>query len=181
MSVQINESKKASWALLLGKLGACIAVISFGGGLWAINGGFSVLGLEIVLSSFNDAGKLYWVSLSSLTFHVPVVVPGLPVNQPVIPWLGVFSASLLQVCVIYLKLTGEDVPIWLGTFALVLSLYDWATTFWGITAIPWIAQTGTITCGVLAFFLTFIFEAVASFMLKEVLHGTKLFRSTAFR
>src|SRR5436853_7135632 len=118
-SVEIKNSAVAAqrkgldWPLLLGKIGVWLAIASFGGIFWALNGGFSVIGLEVVATSFNHAGRLFWGLVASLTFPVPVRVVGLPATQPLLPWLGVIAASLLQVCAGYLKLRGRDIPLWL--------------------------------------------------------------------
>lgn len=161
------QRKRLDWPLLLGKVGVWLAIISFGGIFWAINGGFSVLGLEVVATSFNHAGKLFWAAMAAITVPVPVSVPGLPSTQPLIPWLGVIAASLLQVCVGYLKLRGRDIPLWLLLATVLLSGYDMATTFFGLGTVAWIAQAGVVLQGVLAFILTFIVELTVSFMLRR--------------
>src|SRR6266545_6417705 len=81
--------RHTDWSLLLGKAGVWLMLVAFGGIIWAINGGFSVLGLSVVASSFNDAGRLFWAFATLWTFHVPVNTPGLPTDQPVLPWAGV--------------------------------------------------------------------------------------------
>src|SRR5215216_2105499 len=128
-SVSAAQRKRLDWPLLLGKIGVWLAIVSFGGIFWAINGGFSVIGLEVVATSFNHAGRLFWAAMASITFPVPVSVVGLPSTQPLFPWLGVIAASLLQVCVIYLKLRGRSIPLWMLSAAGILSIYNAATTF----------------------------------------------------
>src|SRR5438477_13007162 len=85
---------KPDWSLVAGKCGVWLAIISFGGIFFAVNGGFSVLGLQVIAESFNVAGRLAWAALASIVFAVPVHIPGLPTSQPLIPWLGVIAASL---------------------------------------------------------------------------------------
>jgi divalent metal cation (Fe/Co/Zn/Cd) transporter len=175
MSVRSVEMKngratrwtRPDWPVLLALGGVWLAITAFGGVFWAINGGFSVLGLEVVATSFNTAGRLCWAALASITFPVPVHVPGLPQTQPLLPWLGVLAASLLQVCVLYLKLRGRDVPLWMLVAAVLLSLYDLGTTFFGLGTVAWIARAGYILQGLLAVILTFIFEVTVSFMLRR--------------
>ena len=172
-SVEIKNSavaaarKRLDWPLTLGKIGVWLAIASFGGIFWAINGGFSVIGLEVIASSFNHAGRLFWAAMASVTFPVPVSVPGLPQTQPLLPWVGVIAASLLQVCAIYLKLRGRDIPPWMLLAALLLSIYDMATTFFGLGTVVWIAQAGVLVQGCLAAILTFIVELTVSFMLRR--------------
>jgi hypothetical protein len=154
-------------AILLGKAGMWLAVASFGGIFWAVNGGFSVIGLGVLASSFNSAGALFWAAVSSWTFPVPVIVPGLPTTQPVIPWIGVVAASLLQISVTWLKLGKQHIPWQLMTTALLLSIYDYATTVAGLGTIPWLAKGGIVPALVIAVPLTFAIEAAIGFALKR--------------
>lgn len=153
--------------ILLARLGVWLMVISFGGIFWAINGGFSVIGLGVIASSFNDAGRLAWVALTAITFALPVQVPGVSLAQPLIPWLGVIAASLLQICVTWLKLQGRTIPTWLIVFAGALSIYDLATTFFGIGTIKWIQQAGYVVQGPIAALLTFGLEVTIGFLLRR--------------
>lgn len=166
---QPKEEKAAAhdWTLTLGKIGVWLAVASFGGIFVAVNGGFSVMGLQVVAEAFNDAGKLLWAALSSLTFPVPIQVPGLPARQPLIPWVGVVSATLLQIVVIYRKLRRKQVPRWMMAAAILLSLYDLGTTYFGLGTVAWIQQAGVAFRGILALIITFIFEVTVSFLLKR--------------
>lgn len=154
-------------AILLGKLGMWLAVASFGGIFWAVNGGFSVIGLGVLASSFNSAGALFWAAVSEFQFAVPVKVPGLPETQPLIPWIGVVAASLLQVSVAWLKLSKQHVPWQLMTTAVLLSIYDYATTVAGLGSIPWLAKGGIVPALVIAVPLTFAIEAAIGFALKR--------------
>lgn len=159
---------RRDWTLLMGKLGVVLAIISFGGVFWAINGGFSVLGLEVLATSFNAAGRLFWIAMASFTFRVPIVVPGLPSDQPLIPWLGVVAASLLQVVVLYRKLKGLAIPRWLWVAAIVVSGYDLVTTFFGLGTVAWLVAAGPVVQGVVAIILTFIVEGSVSVILRRL-------------
>lgn len=154
-------------AILIGKAGMWLAVISFGGIFWAVNGGFSVIGLGVLASSFNDAGRLFWAAISQFHFAVPVAVPGLPTTQPLIPWIGVVAASLLQISVAWLKLSKAPVPRPLFITAVLLSAYDLVTTFYGLGTIPWLAPGGPIPAAVLAVPLTFSLEIAIGYALKR--------------
>src|SRR4051812_8981539 len=99
--------------ILLAKVGVGLAVLSFGGLVWAINGGFSVIGLGVIAGEFNYAGRLFWATATALTVPVPVTVPGLPTTIPVIPWGIVLASSCVQIAVVWLKLSGHPVPHWL--------------------------------------------------------------------
>lgn len=154
-------------AILLGKLGMWLAVISFGGIFWAVNGGFSVIGLGVLASSFNSAGALFWAAVSQLTFAVPVIVPGLPTTQPLIPWVGVVAASMLQISVAWLKLSKYAIPWQLMLAAVLLSVYDYATTVAGLSTIPWLAKGGIVPPLVIAVPLTFVVETTIGYALKR--------------
>lgn len=152
-------------AILLGKAGMWMAVLSFGGIFWAINGGFSVIGLSVLASSFNDAGKLFWAAISGITFAVPVAVAGLPARQPLIPWIGVIAASLLQISVVWLKLSKRSIPVPLLITATLLSIYDYVTTFFGLGAMTWLAFLGWPAQAILAIPLTFALESAIGYAL----------------
>jgi len=154
-------------AILLGKLGMWLAVASFGGIFWAVNGGFSVIGLGVLASSFNSAGLLFWAAISQLTFPVPVAVPGLPTTQPLIPWIGVVAASLLQISVAWLRLSKATIPRPLLIVAVLLSIYDYATTFFGLSTLSWLEKGGPLPALLLAIPLTFTLEIAIGYALKR--------------
>lgn len=166
-STPLHTAQKGGCAILLGKLGMWLAVASFGGIFWAVNGGFSVIGLGVLASSFNSAGALFWAAVSSLTFPVPVTVPGLPTHQPLIPWIGVVAASLLQISITWLRLSKVSIPRPLLIVAVLLSIYDYVTTFYGLGTIPWLAPGGPVPAAVLAVPLTFTLEIAIGYALKR--------------
>jgi hypothetical protein len=155
------------WSMTLAKIGVWLAIGCFGGIIWAVNGGFSVIGLGVVASSFNEAGRLFWAAASAIRFPVPVAVPGLPATQPLIPWLGVLAASILQIVVIYRKLRNLDIPPWLWAAATALSLYDLTTTFFGLGTVAWLAAVGWPIQAVLALVLTFAVEGIIGYLLRR--------------
>jgi hypothetical protein len=160
-------ARNGGCAILLGKAGMWLAVASFGGIFWAVNGGFSVIGLGVLASAFNSAGALFWAAVSSWTFPVPVIVPGLPTTQPVIPWIGVVAASLLQISVAWLKLGKQPIPWQLLMVAALMSVYDYATTFFGLGTIPWLEKGGPIPALLIAIPLTFALEVSIGYALKR--------------
>lgn len=170
MSVRSYDIQKQKaprdWSMALMTVGLWLAIIAFGGLFWAINGGFSVIGLGVIASRFNTAGALFWQSVTAITFPVPLVPASVP-RQPLIPWIGVIAASLLQVGVLYRRLIKADVPVWAGVAVFFLSGYDYLTTFFGLGAIEWVQSVGVILQLVLAFLLTFIVEATISWLLKQ--------------
>jgi hypothetical protein len=170
-STPLNSTRPAAQsggcALLIGKVGMWLTVASFGGIFWAVNGGFSVIGLGVLASAFNSAGMLFWAAVSTLTFPVPVKVAGLPTTQPLIPWVGVVSASLLQISVSWLKLSNKSIPIPLLITAMLISIYDYVTTVFGLGTIAWIALIGLPAQLLIAVPLTFCLEIAIGYALKK--------------
>lgn len=158
---------RRDWTLTLGKVGVLFALLPFGALFWAVNGGFSVLGLGVIAAAFNSAGALAWAALSSIQFRVPVSLPGLPNTQPLVPWGAVLGATILQIVVIWRKLRGRAIPAWLLAFAILLSIYDLATTFFGLGTVQWIVRAGFLVQAPLAILLTFALEATIGFLLRR--------------
>jgi hypothetical protein len=156
-----RSSRTADVPLLTARLALWLAVLSFGSVLWVINGGFSVIGLEELCSMFNEAGRQFWQLLAAITFSVPII----ETEQPLIPWIGVVSATILQIVLAYLKLANRDAPTWLITATLVLSGYDLASTFAGLNAITWLGQAHWFIRGIIAIILTFLVEFTIAIML----------------
>jgi hypothetical protein len=159
---------QSDWSLTLGMIAVWLAVVAFGAIIWAVNGGFSVIGLRVVAEAFNDAGRLLYAQISAVTFRLPVAVPGLATDQPLIPWIGVLAASILQVVVMYRKLAGLSVPPILGIAVAVLSAYDLGTTFFGLGTVAWVVTAGIVVRGLLAVLLTFSIEVVLSVLLRQL-------------
>jgi hypothetical protein len=170
-STPINSTRPAAQsggcALLIGRIGMWLTVASFGGIFWAVNGGFSVIGLGVLASAFNGAGMLFWAAVSKLTFPVPVQVSGLPTTQPLIPWTGVIAASFLQISVSWLKLSKKNIPVPLLVTAILISIYDYVTTVFGLGTVSWIALIGLPAQLLIAIPLTFCLEAAIGYALKR--------------
>jgi hypothetical protein len=145
-----------------------LIVIPVGGLFIAINGGYSIVGLGTISRAFNDQGQFLWAAATSITFPVPVKVPGLPVTQPAIPWCLVIATSLLQIVIIWRKLKRLPIPTWVLVVGLAVSLYDLATTFFGFGTVDWIQQIGYIVQAPLAILFTFGFEGTLSFLLRKM-------------
>lgn len=158
-------------SMLLGKLGLILLVLSAGLLFFAVNGGFSVIGLGVVARSFNDAGKLAWAVLTSVEFALPPTivqrVPGLSATQPLLPWIFVAASSLLQIACLILALNGRKVPLILAIPALLLTVYDIGSTFFGLGTIVWIKQAGYLLQGVLTLLLALGLETSIGFIFKR--------------
>lgn len=166
-STPMTRHERVDLSLLLGRVGMVLSVVCFGGLFWAINGGFSVLGLEQIAKMFNSSGRIFWEIISAWRFPVPAL-PALPASQPVIPWMGVAAASMLQIAVIYRRSMGLTVPRSMLWAALLLSGYDLATTYFGLVTMAWLAKTHPAIIGVLAVLLTFLVETIVSYTLKGI-------------
>lgn len=153
----------------VGWVGLWLAVGSFGGAVWAINGGFSVLGLEVIATSFNSAGRVFWAGVSTWTFTVPNVEEA----QPIVPWAGVVSASLLQVVVLLLRLLKSAIPRELLVAAVVLSLYDYGTTGFGLYTVEWAKRIGAVPTALIALALTFTLEFVVALLLRRLIAAVR--------
>jgi divalent metal cation (Fe/Co/Zn/Cd) transporter len=165
-----RQHQSRDWPMLFAKAGVWLAALSFGGIFWAINGGYSVIGLGVVASSFNEQGRAFWAAMSAITFPIPgpTEALGLSANQPLLPWLGVVSASLLQVVVVYLKLKGREIPRWLLIAATLISAYDLGTTYAGLGTVAWIAGAGFVPQAIIALFITFVVEATIGLMIRRL-------------
>lgn len=162
-TLPIARPARDGCALLLGRIGLWLAVIAFGGVAWAINGGYSVIGLGVIAAAFNDAGRTFWELATTIQFVVPVRGG---VRLPLVPWIGVVASSLLQISVIWLKLSGRPIPRWLLAAAAAASIYDYGTTLFGLGAVAWIARIGIGAQALLAAPLTFALELMVGYALR---------------
>lgn len=168
-----NGSGWRTGIVLIGWSGLVIGVVVFGGVFWAINGGFSVIGLGVVASAFNDAGTVFWSLMTQWTFDLPGNVPGVPQRLPVLPWAGVLAASMLQVSVILLRLLRWPVPRVLGVAAGLFSLYDFGTTYFGLGTAAWMRDVHNAFQFLLTIVITFIVEAALALILEQAIRALR--------
>lgn len=174
---QQSKATAERWITLTGWAGLSIGVLAFGGVIWAINGGYSVQGLQVVAAAFNDAGQLFWALVTQLSFTIPGDLPGIEERQPLIPWCGVIAASLLQVSVLLLRLLTLRVPPALAVATALFSLYDFGTTYFGLGTAPWLRGSPAFLQGLLACLLTFSVEAAMAFLLERLVRVVRRWRS----
>jgi hypothetical protein len=158
---------RRDWSLVLGRVGVVVALVAFGGIVFAINGGFSIIGLEYAASKFNRMGVVFWALVSRWAIQTPAIA-GISTSLPIVPWCGVIAASLLQIVVIYRRLVGRKIPGYMLLGAVLLSLYDYTSTYYGLTATAWLARSGMIVQLSLALVITFLFELSVSLVIKEL-------------
>ena len=155
------------WSLLLIKLGGWLAVIAFGGLFWLVNGGFSVRGLEALSAQFGPGGLLFWEAVSGIKLPWRFAIPGVPPTQPLVPWLGVVAASLIQVGIVWRKLQGKPIPLWVVGIGAVMSIYDFATTFFGFGTLQWVQWAGPVAQIPISLLFTFGLELLIGFLLRR--------------
>lgn len=166
--------RRSPTLIWLGFLGVWLAILAFWPPFWAINGGYSVQGLEIVAGRFNEAGALAWEWLSLWTFRVPITdLPGLNEVQPVLPWVGVTAATILQVVIVAARLLRAEIPPALWVAGILLSLYDLVTTFFGLGTVAWIQAGGAAIQGVVAILLTFTGEVGVGVLVRNTFNALR--------
>src|SRR5690348_3554253 len=85
----------ASFAALLGII---LLLVSVGPLIILLNGGYSILGMAWLADKVGPYGRLFWSVATFWTVDVPIAQKaGLPLAQPVLPWLMVSGISSLEV------------------------------------------------------------------------------------
>lgn len=157
------EAKGFDPSLFLIKLGGWLAVGAFGGLFWLVNGGFSVRGLEVLSALFGVGGAIFWSFISAATLPMPA---GLP-PQPLVPWVGVVAATLIQVGITLRVMQGKSLAWWVVVVGALLSIYDVTTTFFGLGALEWIQRAGLAAQVPLSLLFTFGLELLIGFLLRN--------------
>jgi hypothetical protein len=150
-------------SLLMIKLGGWLAVAAFGGLFWLVNGGFSVRGLEVMARAFGTGGAIFWGFVSAARLPIG---GGLPA-QPIVPWVGVIAATLIQIGITLRLIQGRGVPFWVGAVGLLLSGYDVVTTFFGFGTLQWVQRAGLVAQLPLTVVFTFGLEVLIGFLLRH--------------
>lgn len=160
------------WSLVAGQVALVLALLPFGLLWWGINGAYSVQGLGGLAEAFGKTQALWYRIVALWTFRItlPPEAAGLdlPVVQPVLPWLGVLSATIFQV-VIIVRRGRRPIPLWMGVAAMLLSVYDIGTTWFGLGMVGWIHEAGAITQAIIAVVMTFGLEIIVGFALRQLL------------
>jgi hypothetical protein len=119
-----------------------------------------------------SSGHLAWAALTVWQVEL-LKVEGLPPTQPVLPWLGVISASVCQIVVAWMRRTGTPIPQRLMVMTWILSIYDLATTFNGTSAVAWIARYGLLVQVPASLVITFTFEVAVGVLLAIVSNAAR--------
>lgn len=160
------------WSLAAARLALMLALLPFGLLWWGVNGAYSVQGLGGLAAAFGKTQALWYALIAAWTFTVPLPPAAaaleLPTAQPILPWLGVASATIFQV-VIIVRRGRRPIPIWMGVAALLLSVYDIGTTWFGLGMVTWVQQAGPFTQALIAVIMTFGLELIVGFALRQLL------------
>src|SRR5690242_4051175 len=77
-------------------IGVLLLLISIGPLFLLLNGGYSIQGMAWLGAHTGEYGRLFWAVATFWTVEVPIAErAGLPVEQPVLPWLMVGGISFL--------------------------------------------------------------------------------------
>jgi hypothetical protein len=122
-----------------GLIGVVCLLVSVGPLLFLLNGGYSILGMAWMADRLGSYGSLFWALATTYTINVPIAArAGLPLAQPVLPWMMVFGMSFLQISLI----GRRQASLWITGAGLSVSLFDYATTVVGLCLMPWLAGIG---------------------------------------
>jgi hypothetical protein len=155
----------------IARLGVLFLLISVGPLIVFLNGGYSILGMAYLADKIGPYGRLFWSTATYFTVNVPIAQrAGLPLAQPVLPWMMVAGITFLEVSLILYRLRKINAGLWLNGAGLVVGAFDYITTTAGvafalpITGILWYAWA--VLAIIIAAPLTFSFEGLLAKALK---------------
>jgi hypothetical protein len=150
-----------------------LLLVSVGPLIILLNGGYSILGMGYLCARIGPYARLFWAAATYITVDVPIAEKaGLPLAQPVLPWLMVLGITSLEVALIWYRLKRADPGMWLSGAGVVVSGFDYITTAAGLIFAPFMAQSGglwylwAMLAMVIAAPLTFGFEGLLARALK---------------
>ena len=176
MSVQskpLTTKRSTAGAGCAALFGILLLLISVGPLVILLNGGYSILGMAWLADRVGPYGRLFWAAASYWTVEVPIAArAGLPLEQPVLPWLMVAGISCLEVALILYRLRNADPGLWINGAGAAVSVFDYVTTAAGLMFAPFAAGLGglwflwALFSVILAAPLTFSFEGLLARALK---------------
>src|SRR5215212_260814 len=96
-SAQAQTPTRATAGGVVSVVGVLLLLISVGPLLFLLNGGYSIVGMAWLAAHTGEYGRLFWALATFWTVEVPIAQrAGLPLAQPVLPWLMVIGFSFLQ-------------------------------------------------------------------------------------
>jgi hypothetical protein len=88
-------------------------------------------------------------------------------GQPIVPWLGVISATAMQIAVTHRAARRKHIPLQGWLICAGLSLYDAVTTFAGLSTNPWVIERGLWIQIPATIIITFGFELAVGLIVKK--------------
>lgn len=161
----------------LTRLGVLGVAVSIGLLLFLVNGAFSVAGLQTAATALGGWGIVFWQLVSGPSWRLPFVVPDVPQVQPLVPWVLVVSSSLIELGILARKWARQPIGFDVALIGTLVTVYDAATTFYGVGTWGWIVglvpSVKLVLQLVLTAFFTLGFElliapVVARFVRKEI-------------
>lgn len=149
-------------------IGTLLLLISIGPLGWLLNGGYSIVGMAWLADHAGPYGRIFWSLATAWTVDVSIAQrAGLPLAQPIIPWIFVFAVSFLQVGLFVRTMRRNHAEPLLDVLGLAVSVFDFGTTAIGLVFAPFTSGAilvVRILWGLLALAiavpLTFGFEAL---------------------
>lgn len=154
----------------LGLTGVVFLLVSVGPLIILMNGGYSIVGMGWLADKIGPYGRLFWAAATTFTIDVPIAArAGLPLAQPVLPWLMVIGMSFLQIS---LLVSRRQASAWIAGAGILVSVFDYVTTVVGMALMPWMAGLGLLrylwypVAAALAVPVTFGFEGLIARVLR---------------
>lgn len=154
-------------------IGVLMLLVSVGPLIIFLNGGYSILGMGYLSNRIGPYGKLFWAVATYVTVNVPIAEKaGLPLAQPVLPWMMVIGITSLEVSLIWFRLKEAEPGMWLNGAGVVFGGFDYVTTSAGLIFAPFATGLGVlwyiwaILAALIAIPLTFGFEGLLARALK---------------
>jgi hypothetical protein len=165
-----RSTASAGCAALIGIL---LLLVSVGPLIILLNGGYSILGMAWLSDKVGPYGRMFWSVAMFWTVDVPIAQKaGLPLAQPVLPWLMVAGISALEIALILYRLRRTDAGLWVSAAGFAVAVFDYISTAIGLVFAPFASSLGAIWplwalfAIVLAAPLTFAFEGLLARLLK---------------
>lgn len=144
-SEPLKRGKSASASGAVSIVGVVFLLISVGPLLFLLNGGYSIVGMAWLATHTGEYGRLFWALATFWAVEIPIAQrAGLPLAQPVLPWLMVVGFSFLQIGLFIRRLRGNDIEPLLDTCGLAVSAFDFVTTAIGMMFAPFTSALGAL-------------------------------------
>lgn len=153
--------------------GTFMLLVSIGPLFWLLNGGYSIVGMAWLSDHTGAYGRLFWRLVTFWTVDIPWAADaGLPLAQPVLPWVFVFATSFLQVGLMIRAMRRNTAEPLLDMLGVAVSIFDYGTTAIGLVFAPFTVGAILLVrivwgafAAALAVPLTFGFEALLARLL----------------